>query len=50
MDVEVTVMMNLKQVGNSLMYNDEYVVQTGRGMNFETARYYFDSYRILRIK
>ena len=50
MDVEVTVMMNLKQVGNSLMYNDEYVVQTGRGINFETAGYYFDWYRILHIK
>ena len=49
-DVEVKVMMKLKQVGNNLMYNDENIIKIGRGINFETSGYYFDGYRILRIE
>ena len=50
MDVEVTAQMKLKQIGDNLMYNDEYVMQTGREINFATPGYYFDQYRILHIK
>ncbi len=49
-NVEIVVNMKLKQNRNNLMYNDEYAVQIGREINFETASYYFDDYRILHIE